>query len=254
MRLRPCLLLVAVLALLATSALATAAAYPKVAPMPFPLRERVYYVAPTGGADTGFIELANADGIWTESATTKGNDSDTSGALRKLVTSNVSANSASGTAAGDGGTYTTKLGWNPEFRAEIKTGASVANIVIWVGLFSALPAGDATPAGSVIGLRFSAADDTGGKWQACANDAGVDDQTCVDTGVTIEASTHYSLRIYAANAAGTAMRVMLNGASVALITTDLPATSTALVPGIEVTTTTTATRQVDYGPVVVGSN
>jgi hypothetical protein len=123
--------------------------------------------------------------------------------------------------------------WNtndePAFGVRIKTGASIANAIIWTGLKLTNTATTATDANQVF-IRYED-DVNGGNWQLVSSNDGTDKAT--DSGVTVAASTEYLLQFKVD--ADRIVTFFINGVAVGTHTTGLKA-DIDLIPyiGVEV--------------------
>lgn len=138
----------------------------------------------------------------------------------------LTTNAASGSAAGVSTTAfdDTQSQWDFDTCFNFATGASVADVRYWVGLFSASPDASDNPAVHIAGFRFS----TGASDPALM--AVTKDGTTINaasTGVTFTASSFWALRINARNN-GTAIDFYVNGTLTNTLTANLPTPSTFL--------------------------
>lgn len=125
-----------------------------------------------------------------------------------------------------------RLGYNPLYDANIRTGADITAQRIWVGFSSSIAhaggLGTDTPgttnAQSGIAFRYSsAAPDT--NWQIVSFNGTT--ETVADTGVLVAASTIYRFRIDALNPAS--VNCYINNVLTNTVTATLPATTTDLI-------------------------
>ncbi len=165
----------------------------------------------TDFADVGFFTASTLNFAFM-------NIDDADGPLVQFQANNTGSSPA-GLVSGEALTY---RAWEPEFVARIKTGASVADVRIWIGLFSGDPMGGSSPAVHLAAFRF----DTGAgdsNWTACTKD-GSTLQTN-DTGVAVAADTAYDLRI---EYDGTNFYFWVNDAALILEASNLPGATTGL--------------------------
>jgi hypothetical protein len=85
----------------------------------------------------------------------------------------------------------TQRRWRPSIGATVRSGTSIVDLRVWVGLFSQDPSGSDDPAGHLVGLRYSSA--VGPNWFLCTKD-GVT-LTAIDTGLPFAANTRYEIAI-----------------------------------------------------------
>lgn len=138
---------------------------------------------------------------------------------------------------------TTRLRWSPTLTVKVRPAATITTERCWVGLFSADPMAQDTPhTGAILaaGFRFSTnVPDT--NWQAVTSDGTT--TTVTDTGIAYAASTTYLLAVdFSDN--GTTARFSINGVTVATVTATLPASTTALMPYVQVRTLANAARDI----------
>ncbi len=153
---------------------------------------------------------------------TQGTASDGGDATRKYITCTTAA-----APAAKGGLdldATTQRRWNPRFRVTVKTGSSIADVRVWIGLSSSSPPyGDDNSANHGALLRYSTvAGDT--TWQAVTSDGAA--QTVTDTTLTVATSTAYQIEIAIDDGAGT-VEFVVNGKRLSA-TANLPGASTNL--------------------------
>lgn len=148
-----------------------------------------------------------------------------------------------------------QFGWKPLLTTTIKTDASVANVRIWCGWFSAntlAAVADVTsPALHGGGFRYDTGADTGATcsgsvatcWRTWSNDGGADAGTVTIPTLAdalITASTKYVLQMDMSS--GTDIKYFINGGLVATHTTNLPTATTNLAWMCGVSTLTSAQR------------
>jgi hypothetical protein len=133
--------------------------------------------------------------------------------------------------------------WQPHYAAHVKTGASIADVRYWVGMFSNDPtSGGSNPSGyDLAALRFdTSAGDT--NWMCCTKDATT--LTATSSGVAPAANTAYTFRI---EQDASEARFYINGSLVATITTNLPTSSTGIGAMVTLTTLAASAKTVKYG-------
>jgi hypothetical protein len=135
--------------------------------------------------------------------------------------------------------------WDPEFYTRVKTPATITNLRYWIGLFSADPTGSATPAVHAAGFRF----DTGvpdTKWQFCTGDGTT--TACTDTGVTVSASTAYTLGV---TCSASDCKGYVNGTLSATRTTNLPGATTTIGYNVSASNLSAAAHSLLFGRLTV---
>lgn len=128
---------------------------------------------------------------------------------------------------------------NPIYWARIRTGSSLANIRIWIGLTTAAFTNVDTHAGDCVALRYSTVAGDGG-WVGVTNGAS---QSVTSTIAAINASTKYTIKI-ALSAGGTVATFTVNGVSVSTSST-LPASGTTFMMSAAVIRVSTANKTLD---------
>lgn len=125
-----------------------------------------------------------------------------------------------------GTNYTiSRLDWKPIFEATIKTYSDITSSRIFCGLFSATPFGSATPSVHYVAFRYDTGADGTAKWR-CVSDNASGSPTVTDSGVTIAASTRYSLRIEVVSTSS--VKFYIDDVLVATHTTTLPTSTQSL--------------------------
>lgn len=133
-----------------------------------------------------------------------------------------------------------RVAHNPTLKVRMATGASVADVRIWVALCSADLKASATPALSFVGFRFDAAADT--NFMAMLSEG--TNITAVDTGVAPAINTSYDLMV-TRNSAGT-YKFYIDGVLVATSSTYPPADATELGLQVVVVTEADAAKAISF--------
>lgn len=134
----------------------------------------------------------------------------------------------------------------------IKTGADIANVRYWMGMFSATPMAASDPAVHAAAFRYDTAVDGTAFWRTYTNDA-VSTGTVTTTTTAIAINTAYRLRIVWAVGTAT-VRFYVNGVNVANHTTDLPTTTQDLGHIEQVRALAAANKVVRIGGIWVSQN
>jgi hypothetical protein len=178
---------------------------------------------------------------------TASNADDASGPWINQATSGVSGNSSGVISAAF--TYF-RSAWSPKFSAYIKTDpANITLVGYWVGMFSATPDNNATPAIHGAAFRYYTSADGTAFWRTVTMAGSVASTTVTTTSVAIAADTTY--KMYIDCTASSTCAFYINGALVSTHTTFLPATSTTLGYGARVTTLTNAARNLKWSKVSI---
>jgi hypothetical protein len=143
----------------------------------------------------------------------------------------------------------TRRSYRCSYNAWIKTGGSIANVRIWVGMFSATPMASADPVISAAGFRYDTVADGTVFWRTYTNDD-TTTGTVTTTTTAIAADTTYRLGIVV-DSASTTVRFYINGILVATHTTDLPVTTNSLSHIEQVRTLAAASKVIRVGGVWV---
>lgn len=138
------------------------------------------------------------------------------------------------------------------YDAYIKTGADIANVRYWMGMFSATPMAAADPAVHAAAFRYDTGVDGTAFWRAYTNDA-VTTGTVTTTTTAIAINTTYRLRIVWAVGTAT-VRFFINGVSVASHTTDLPTTTQNLGHVEQIQNLAAANKVIRIGGIWVSQN
>lgn len=137
--------------------------------------------------------------------------------------------------------------WNPKFSAYIKTAADITNIGYWIGMFSATPDNNPTPAISGCAFRYYTSADGTAFWRAVTMDGA--SQTVTDTGVAIVLSTVYEFYIDVKSTGS--VDFYINGVLVATHTTTLPALTTTMGTGVRVTTLEALSKSIRWSRITI---
>jgi hypothetical protein len=193
----------------------------------------------TSGLGTGILTVGSSGVTATSPGAAAAAFNDTRGHAVILTT-----NAASGSMAGMSTTAVddTQTQWDFDSCFNFATGASVAAVRFWVGLFSATPEASDDPAIHIAGFRFS----TGASDPAIM--AVAKDGTTINavtTGVALNASGFYALRINARNN-GTVLDYYVNGVLTNTLTTNLPTVSQMLAMRCQVTSLAAASKTIGF--------
>lgn len=132
--------------------------------------------------------------------------------------------------------------WAPEWVARVKTAASVADVGLWAGLFSASPDNAADPAIHIAGFRYYTSTDGTAFWRCVTKDGTTATVTTTTVAVTVD--TAYTLRVDGRESGN--VRFYINGILVATHTANLPGSSTPLGWAVRLSTLTTAAKNLKY--------
>jgi hypothetical protein len=138
------------------------------------------------------------------------------------------------------------------YNAWIKTGGSIADVRIWIGLFSATPMASADPALHSAGFRYDTVADGTAFWRAYSNDATTTGLATTTT-TAIAADTTYRLGMVI-DAATTTLRFYINGILVATHTTELPGSGNSVSHVEQVRALAAASKIIRIGGVWVNQN
>ena len=166
------------------------------------------------------------------------NVDDDTGPLGQFTTTSSSGNTAGVVTAFS----VLRRAWAPEWVARVKTGASVADVGLWAGLFSASPDNAADPAVHVAGFRYYTSTDGTAFWRCVTKDGTT--TTVTTTTVAVTADTAYTLRVDARESGN--VRFYINSILVATHTTNLPGSSTPLGWAVRVSTLAAAIKNLKY--------
>lgn len=138
--------------------------------------------------------------------------------------------------------------WQPGMAARIRTGASIAAVRYWVGLFVSAPTASDNPATNLAAFRYSTAADGTAFWRCCTNSGGDAILNVTATTVAVTASTAYdlALRLFSDR-----VEFWINGTKVATHTTDLPGSGLNLSWYVTVTTLEAVAKAIDISRVQV---
>lgn len=176
-----------------------------------------------------------------------------SGGYNKYDTSSVSGNAVViRHGSNDTAQRTARVVQLPDFLVKMGTDASITNVRIWSALYEAASGLSALtdPATvNVAGFRYDpdAGDTT---WKACVSNGSA--STVVDTGITVNTSTMYSLRVKFVTT--TQVKFYIDGVLVATITTNVPSSSTGLGYYISAATTTAAAKSIRFNRLALAQN
>lgn len=134
--------------------------------------------------------------------------------------------------------------WNPELNFRIATQGSVADIRLWIGMFSASP--DAVSALTALhgcAFRYDTGVDGTAFWRCVTgNNTGAD--TTTTTSVAVTTSTFYTLRI---KCSGSNVYFYIDGALVATHTATLPTSTQLMGYGARVTALVATAKRIGWG-------
>ena len=136
-----------------------------------------------------------------------------------------------------------RTNWHPgRLVYRVQTGATITTIRVWVGAFSSSPVASSDPAVHGACFRF---DTSAGSvnWWTWSND-GSGGGTLTNTGVTPASHTAYTLEIEIISTAE--IRFYIDGALVATHTTNLPGSTTSLIPHCKVRTLANSVRSIRW--------
>lgn len=186
------------------------------------------------GAATDVFPGWSADWVSTVSGARASNDS-ADGVFNSFSTGGVLNDVSSFVAAA---ADVTRREWTTDVSFRIKTGASLANVRLWFGLFSASPSGSATPAVSYAGFRYDTAADGTAFWRFCSdNGSGTPQVTVTDRPIAVDSVYTLTIRLDSNGARPFVGGTNLINAGASIIhTTTLPAASTPLLQGAYITT------------------
>jgi hypothetical protein len=131
--------------------------------------------------------------------------------------------------------------WVPDFSISFRTGASLANLVIWTGLVDSAIDGVTSPSShQLAAFCFRSATDS--NWKTVTSDGATAE---IHDGPSIAASTSYALRL--ALCPDGAWRFWVNGVLATTHNVNLPAAATGLGPVARVRTLETVAKSIAWG-------
>ncbi|GEM_PF-5447056 len=178
-------------------------------------------------------------GVVTSGYGTPSNNNDTVTGLTKYTTS--------ATAGDYAGIETTvynqfPIDANPVFSAYIKTDSDITNQRFWAGLFTSTLLNSDDQTGAYLSFRYSTvAGDTTFKIIVDSGSA----QTVLDTTVTVSANTYYLLEIFV-DFTNSKIYFRVNGGSLIIVTTNIPASGTDLGFSVELTNPSAGARAFNF--------
>lgn len=137
------------------------------------------------------------------------------------------------------------------YDAWIKTGANIANVRFWIGMFSATPMASATPTIHAAAFRYDTAADGTAFWRIVTIDGTTTNAQATTTAITT--NTAYRFRILWLTGTNT-VRFFINGVDVGSSTTNLPATTQNLGHVEEVRALAAANKVIRIGGIWIAQN
>lgn len=141
-----------------------------------------------------------------------------------------------------------RAAWQPQFVARIRTGASIAAVRYWIGLFVSAPTGSDNPTTNLAAFRYSTAADGTAFWRCCTNSGSDAILNVTTTTVAVTASTAYDLAI---RLFSDRVEFWIDGSKVATHTSDLPGSGLNLLWYATVTTLEAVAKAIDLSRVQV---
>jgi hypothetical protein len=137
------------------------------------------------------------------------------------------------------------------YDAYIKTGANIANVRFWAGMFSATPMASATPAIHAAAFRYDTGADDTAFWRIVTIDGATTNAQATTTAIATD--TVYRLRIVWLTGT-TTVRFLINGVDVGSSTTNLPTTTQNLGHVEQVRALAAANKIIRVGGIWVSQN